>query len=482
MRVFSATLATETNTFGPMPTGISAFRERAYFHAGEHPDQMQMHSGPLWAAREAGAVHGWTLIEGMVAAAVPSGIVTRSAYESLRDELLDDLRGALPVDMVLIGLHGAMVADGHDDCEGDLLSRIREIAPDAVIGATLDPHAHLSERMVRSADLLICWKEYPHTDILDRARELVTLCAATVEGRITPRPAVVDTGMIALIHTNREPGRSLVRRAKEIEGIDGILSASIVHGFPWGDVADMGMKILIYSDAQKGAGGEGERLAQDFAADLVAVRGQLSAQALGIDDAIDRALAGPGTAVLSDGADNAGGGAPSDSTYILRRLIERDIKDACIGPLWDAGAVAIAFDAGEGAVLPLRVGGKIAPLSGMPVDAVWTVVALRRDMVVQGLVGTPARLGDCALIRTGGVEVVLSSIRCQAFGPDLFTELGCDPAARRIVVVKSSQHFRDAYAPIAREIIDVDAPGVLARDITTLPFRKIVRPKWPFDR
>ena len=127
MRVFSGALATETNTFGPMPTSIASFRDRGYFPAGQHPNHLLYFSGPLWAARQRGAAKGWDLVEGMVAGAQPSGTTTRHAYETLREELLADLRGAMPVDMVVLGLHGAMVADGYDDCEGDLLSKVREI-------------------------------------------------------------------------------------------------------------------------------------------------------------------------------------------------------------------------------------------------------------------------------------------------------------------------------------------------------------------
>ena len=133
MRVFSAGLATETNTFAPMPTGLASFRDRGYFKAGTHPDQMTFFAGPLWAARQRGKALGWDLVEGMVAAAQPSGTTTRYAYETLRDELLADLRGALPVDVVLLGLHGAMVADGYDDCEGDLLERVRKIVGPKVV-------------------------------------------------------------------------------------------------------------------------------------------------------------------------------------------------------------------------------------------------------------------------------------------------------------------------------------------------------------
>jgi microcystin degradation protein MlrC len=482
MRVFSAALATETNTFAPMPTGLSSFHERAYFPAGRHPDAMQMHGGPLWAARLVGPARVWTLIEGLVAAAVPNGVVTRAAFEGLRDALLADLRAALPVDMVLLGMHGAMVADGYDDCEGDLLGRVREIAgPDAVIGGTLDPHSHLSAAMVESADLLICWKEYPHTDILERAVELVDLCTALAEKRLRLRASVADTGMIGTLHTTREPARGFINRVRALEGRDGIVSISVVHGFAWGDTPDMGTKILVYNDAAADPdGARGAALAQLLAAELFELRETLVDSRPGIDEALDTALATAGTVVLGDGSDNAGGGAPGDSTFILRRVLERGIGGVCLGPLWDAGAVRIAFDAGVGARLALRIGGKTAPQSGDPVDATWQVRALARDMVMTGLAGTPAKLGDCALVACDGVEVVLTSFRCQAFGLDLFTQLGCDPAQRRLVVVKSSQHFRAAYAPIAARIIMVDAPGVLPSDITTLPYHKIKLPKWPF--
>ncbi|QEI04781.1 M81 family metallopeptidase [Pigmentiphaga aceris] len=484
MRVFSGALATETNTFGPMPTGIAAFHERAYFRAGEHPDKMQMHSGPLWAAREVGPARGWTLIEGLVAAAVPNGLTTRHAYETLRDDLLNDLRAALPVDMALIGLHGAMVADGYEDCEGDLLARIREIAgPDTVIGATLDPHTHLSQKMTDSADVLICWKEYPHTDILERARELVQICADTHAGKIRPQAAVVDTGMIVSLHTTRQPARGFVDRCTALEGKDGILSVSIVHGFAWGDVPDMGTKMLVYSDAlQDPSGVRANAVAQEIADALCAARDQFESPWPDIDTALDDALATDGSIVLADSADNAGGGAPSDSTYILRRLFERGIDSACVGPLWDAGAVKLAFDAGVGARLPMRIGGKICPQSGDPVDAIWTVKALKRDMLMNGLAGTLAKLGDCALIESQGVAVVICTIRTQAFGRDLFTQLGLNPEDRKIVVVKSSQHFYASFAPLAAKVIYVGAPGVVVRDLSMLPFANISRPKWPMDR
>jgi microcystin degradation protein MlrC len=386
----------------------------------------------------------------------------------------------MPVDMVVLGLHGAMVADGYDDCEGDLLARVRDIVgPKVVVGAELDPHNHLTEAMLAHADLLIAFKEYPHTDILERAYELVDLCEAMVEGRIKPVACAVDCEMLVTMHTSRDPARAFVDRIQSLEGKDGILSISISHGFAWGDTPDMGTKVLVYSD---GDAARGQQLARQLADELIALRESLRVSYPGIDTALDEAMAsGECPVVLADGADNPGGGAPGDSTFILRRMIERGIGNACIGPLWDPIAARIAFDAGVGATLMLRIGGKIGPLSGQPLDVLCTVKALLPEMKMTGLAGTPMPMGDSALVETAGIEIVLISLRNQAMGTDLFTQLGCDLAAKKIIVVKSSQHFYASFSKVAKHVIYVGAPGAVTIDLKTLPYRKIRRPKWPID-
>ncbi len=478
MRVFTAALATETNTFAPMPTGLASFRDRGYFPAGKHPDEPSFFAAPLWAARQRAKTLGWDVVEGMVAAAQPSGTTTRVAYETLRDELLADLRAALPVDMVVLGLHGAMVADGYDDCEGDLLARVRKIVgPKVVVGAELDPHNHLTAAMLDNANLLIAFKEYPHTDILERAYELVDLCAAAVAGKVHPVGASIDCEMLVVMHTSRDPARSFVDRIQALEGKDGILSISVSHGFAWGDTADMGTKVLVYAD---GDAAKAQALARRLADELIGLRESLSVNYPGIDSALDEALAfDGGPVVLADGADNPGGGASGDSTFILRRMLERGIGNACLGPLWDPVAAHIAFEGGVGARLALRIGGKIGPLSGDPIDAVCTVKALQPQMKMTGLGGTPLAMGDSALIETAGIEIVLISLRNQAMGTDLFTQLGCDLASKKLIVVKSSQHFYASFSKYAKHVIYAGAPGVVTIDLNTLPYKKIRRPKWP---
>jgi len=480
MRAFTGGIATETNTFAPMPTGMATFRDRGYYPAGTHPDKMFYFAGPLWALRLRGKARGWDVIEGLAAGAQPSGTTTRACYEALREELLVDLRKALPVDMVLLGLHGAMVADGYDDCEGDLLQKVRAIVgPGVVVGAELDPHCHLTPAMVESADLLIAYKEYPHTDVLERALELVDLCAALVEKRIRPVAAVVDCEMITTVHTSREPARSFVDRLQAMEGKEGVLSISIAHGFPWGDVPGMGTKMLVYADGDEA---KAQALARRLADELIGMRDRLAPPSPSIDAALDEALAVEGgPVVISDGADNPGGGAASDATFFLKRIVERGLGDVAIGPFWDPLAARIAIEAGEGARLALRIGGKVSPLSGDPLDLDCTVKTIRLEHVQSGLSNTRVEMGASALVEANGVEILLCSLRNQAMGTDLFTDIGCDLAAKKIVVVKSSQHFHASYSKIAARVIYAAAPGAVTHDLRTLPYRKVRRPKWPLD-
>ena len=481
MRVFTGGIATETNTFAPMPTGMATFRDRGYYPAGTHPDQMFYFAGPLWALRlRAKDKGGLEVVEGMVAGAQPSGTTTRACYEALREELLADLRAALPVEMVLLGLHGAMVADGYDDCEGDLLQKVRAIVgPGVVVGAELDPHCHLTPAMVESADLLIAYKEYPHTDVLERALELVDLGAAIVGKRVRPVAAMVDCEMIATVHTSREPARSFVDRLQALEGKDGVLSISIAHGFGWGDVPEMGTKVLVYTDGDEA---KAKALARRLADELIGMRDRLAPPNPSIDAALDEALGvDGGPVVISDGADNPGGGAASDATFFLRRIVERGLRDVAIGPFWDPLAARIAIEAGEGARLALRIGGKVSPLSGDPLDLECTVKAIRLEHVQSGLSNTRVEMGASALVEASGVEILLCSLRNQAMGTDLFTGIGCDLATKKIVVVKSSQHFHASYSKIAARVIYAAAPGAVTLDLRTLPYRKVRRPKWPLE-
>jgi microcystin degradation protein MlrC len=480
VRLFSATLATESNTFSPMPTSLAAFREGVFLRPGEHPDDApRMCTAPLFVARRRAAAEGFTLIEGSCFAASPAGTTNRADYEFMRDEILGQLEAALPVDGVLLGLHGAMVAHGYDDVEGDIVTRVRAIVgPKAVIGVELDPHCHLTKRRVQSADITILYKEFPHTDVAERAEELLDLVLATLRGKVRPVTSVYDCRQIGSYPTTQPLMRAFVDKVKAMEGKDGILSISIGHCFPYADVEELSGRILVITDGDKA---KADAVATALGEEFVSMRGRTAPTYETVEAGIRSALSHNGApVVVADPADNAGGGAPSDNTTILRYLIEKGAQSAALAPIWDPVAVRLCFDAGLGATLPLRFGGKVAPSSGQPIDATVTVTGLARD-AWQSFGPTRVPVGDCAAIKLGGVEVVLISNRTQALGLEIFRNLGIEPTERKIIVVKSTNHFMGAFGPIAAKVIYVDSDGPLSRDYRKLPYTKVARPIWPLD-
>ena len=459
MRIFAASLGTETNTFAPIPTDRRAF-EYAYFPPGMHPEHPTLCSAPLVAARAAAKAGGHTLIEGTATWAEPAGLVGRATYEGLRDEILGQLAAAMPVDVVLFGLHGAMVAHGYDDCEGDLIAHARRIAPTAVIGAELDLHAHLSDAMVENADIIIGFKEFPHTDFLARAEELVALCIRQAQGEIRPAAAVFDCRMIGGYMSSREPGRSFVDRMMAMEGKDGILSITVIHGFQAADVYDVGTKVLVYAD---GDTAKAAALAERLGRELISWGNAGVPVHLKTAEAVAEAIRMPGgPVVLADRWDNPGGGVAGDSTFLIKELLKFPDVPSAVGALWDPVAVQFCIAAGPGAEMPLRFGGKAASTSGTPVDADVTVTATTEDLRIPFEQSTVS-LGAAAAIRIGKLDIVLATGRAQTFNPAVFTHLGIDLSAKKVVVVKSSNHFYAAFAPISAGVIYVDCGGPIPR-------------------
>lgn len=478
MRVFIAGLVTETNTFSPLPTGWAGFEEGGLFRGDATRHGPRHFTAPLHEWRRLAEADGHHVAEGTMAAAQPAGITLRAVYESLRDAIVADLQAAMPVDVVLLNLHGAMVADGYHDCEGDLLARLRAVAgPAVVIGAELDLHCHTTHAKLENADVLIAYKHYPHIDILDRAGELYRICLATAAGYLRPTTAVHDCRMISVWHTTREPMASFVRRMQALEGKDGILSINFGHGFALGDVPDVGAKIWVVTDNDPA---KATALAAALAREVFDMRHQTQARYCTIDAALDHALSATGKpVVLADVTDNAGAGAASDSTFILRRLLERGIVNVASGLYWDPVAVRICCDAGVGARLKLRIGGKLGPRSGDPVDAMVTVRAIKEDHYQTSMAGQQVSLGIAAHVETDGIDLVLCTVRCQTFNPDAFAGLGIDLASKKIVVVKSSQHFHRGFAPIAADIVYVRTDGALDYNGLICPYTKRGESYWP---
>jgi len=247
-KIFTACLGTETNSFSPIPTGLDLFERTMLVRNGDFGERVFLFGLPLVTWRERAHALGWSVAEGLAAFATPAGDTTKAAYEALRDEILAELDAAMPVDAVMLNLHGAMVADGYPDAEGDLLTRVRErIGPDTPLLAELDLHGHMTRAKLDASDALIYYKEYPHVDAVERAHELFDIAQGMLEGKLKPCMAMHDCRMLGIFPTTREPLQSFVSRMKTLEQQPDILSVSLVHGFPWSNTPEIGMRALVVS-------------------------------------------------------------------------------------------------------------------------------------------------------------------------------------------------------------------------------------------
>jgi microcystin degradation protein MlrC len=470
LRVFAAGLQSETNTFAPWPTGLRGFEEGglrrgAAVLEGQGSDHK---TAQLW--RELCVRDGHDFAAGLFAWAQPSGPTVQSVYEGFRDEIVAELRAQGPFDVVLLFLHGAMVSTACDDVEADLVRAVREVVGHAaVIGVELDPHCHLTQALVDGADAVILMKHYPHDDYLERAVELYRLCLAKARGEARPTSALFDCRMVGFYPTTQEPMAGFIGRFEEMEDQPGVLSVSFANGFPWGDTPDTGSRVLVITDGDPALAA---RLSEQLGREIYAARDALLPRFPSVEAALAEAVATPGLVVVADTADNAGGGAPGDNTSLLKAMLDRGIRPAALAAMWDPIAAATCADAGVGARLNLRIGGKSGPASGQPLDVEATVRAVRERHEQTGLGASRSHMGLSAWIEVQGIDVVLSSIRTQVFSPDAFTGLGIDLRDKTVVAVKSSQHFYGGFAPIAAKVIRAATPGAIQMDFATLPYLK----------
>lgn len=476
-RVFLASIATETNTFSPLRTDLQDFKDSFYAPPGKHPVTPTLCSAVYPVARARAADLNWEIVEGTACWAEPGGIVNQQTWVFLRDQLLSELRAAMPVDIVLLGLHGAMVAQECLDCEGELIKAVRDlVGPDVLIGATFDPHSHLTAARVDNADVVTVFKEFPHTDFVTVAEDLVELIHRASTGQIKPKISTFDCKMIEVLPTSRQPMRGFVDKIKAMEGKGSVLSISVIHGFMASDVPELGSRIIVVSDDDKAGG---DRLAQELGMELFGFRGKTLPEFLTPAAAFDTAArASEGPIVIADVWDNPGGGVPGDSTIVLREMMARDLQNAALASIWDPIAVRTCFSAGEGAQIRLRFGGKMSDQGGEPIDADVTIRRTVRD-AVQSFGQSIVPLGDCVWITLGGIDVILNSVRSQVFNPDIFSNIGIVPEEKAILVVKSTNHFHDAFSRIAADILYAEVNGPYPNDPATNDYKNLTRQIWP---
>ena len=482
-KIFTACLGTETNTFASIPTGHQLFEETCLYRKGSYGKNVPMFGAPLAVWRQRAEAKGWQVVESLCAFAQPAGKTVKKVYEAFRDEIIADLKAAMPVDAVFLSMHGAMVAEGYDDCESDLLAHVRKVVgPDVPVGVELDLHCNIGEGTMRDATVLVLFKEYPHVDVSERADDLFTVMEGAIEGRTKPVMATWDCRMIGVFHTTREPMRGFVDKLMAMEGKDGVLSLSDRPRLPV--VRHQGDE-QPHHRRHRRRQGEGREARQGARPGILRhARGHPAAlcHARHRHGARRARTTCPSPWCWPTSRTMPAAVRPRIRPSSCRRCSTGKVKDAAIAMFWDPGAVKLAFEVGEGAELDIRLGGKLGPQSGAPIDARAKVLKLEKDVFIQfgGQRKGTNPIGDVAALQIEGVTVIVNTKRSQCHSLDCFTKLGVDPSTKKVVVVKSMQHFHAAYAPIASEVVYVAAPGALVPDWSLLPYTKADKTQWPF--
>lgn len=473
----------ETNSFAPQPASFERFAEADGWPPLLRGEAMLPGSaginlaltGFIGAARAA----GHTLVPLTWANACPSGPVTVDAYERLAGMLLGDLAAAGPVDGLFLDLHGAMVTEHLPDGEGELLRRLRQVAPTLPIVAALDLHANVSAAMVELSDALVAYRTYPHIDLAVTGARCLPLLERRMEGLPVAKAWRPVDFLIPLPWqcSTIEPARALYALVDAVEA-RGALSASVCMGFPAADTPVCGPSVLAYAAEPAAAEAAATALAEAFAAAEPRFAGRLWPAAEAVAHA--RQAAGARPIILADTQDNPGGGGSSDTTGLLAALIDARAEGALLALFCDPDAAAMAHAVGEGGMLRgLPLGGRHGPAGVRPLVGDFVVLRLANGrFTATGPMygGNRMDLGPMALLRSDaapGVEVALASRRLQAADQAILRHLGVEPATKRLLALKSSVHFRADFEPLAAEVLIVAAPGANGADPASLPFRNL---------
>ena len=490
-RVAVGGFAHESNSFTGLPTTMVDFGEPSgELVRGEemlvaHDSINTVISGLLTGARN----HGFTPVPILNANTCPSGPVDQRTYETIRDELIDGIANQDGLSGILLALHGAMVADGYPDPEGDLLTRLRARVGDTPIAIVLDMHANLTQTVVDNTDIFVGYKTYPHVDLADSGLKAAELFARVANGEVEIKRhlvwlPVLLPSMNMRTHPHQGPMAYLQNLGADIcENSPDCLDVSIFGGFPYSDAPSTGASVVVSTngddDLAKG-------IANRLASELWSRKEEFWVSMISPEAAVDRAIAADkGPVVLVDASDNPGSGGSGDTTTLLRLLIEKRATNATVATIHDPDTVARAHDIGVGKRAEFEIGGKVNVEHGPPVKAEAYIRLLSDGRYVKtGPMGygQQSTIGRAAVLEVDGVEVVVCESRTSVNDPEILRTLGIEPTRRKILAMKVKGHFRAAFQDLVAEIIDVDAPGASTFDVTLFDHQHVSRPIYPYDQ
>ncbi len=473
----------ETNVFAPHKAGYEIFAQRDEWpplsRGMQMLDKVRGVHLPVTGAIERLEALGHEIVPLLWCSATPSAHVSEEAFERISAMMLETLRDSLPIDGVLLDLHGAMVCAHVADGDGELLRRVRKAVGDATpVVACLDLHANISDQMAAEASVLEAYRTYPHVDMGDTGARAADHLDLLLKHDLARFPAIAIRRTDFLIPpvwgcTLVEPARSIYEHLrKQIGGaVSGI---SLACGFPLSDVPEAGPAIVAYGFDESSVNAAADSLLVEIEARESGFCGQLYNVEEAVTEAIRLSADANGPVILADSQDNPGGGGPGDTTEILSTLVSRGAENALVGVISDPQAAQSAHTAGTAAKINIGLGGKSGFPGSQPFVAEFRVLGVssgRFRATGPMLAGAEIDLGPTALLEVGGVRVVVGSKAVQTMDQSMFRHLGIDPSRQKIIAIKSSVHFRNDFQEISTAVLPVVSPGPVVVDLTTVPFQ-----------
>jgi microcystin degradation protein MlrC len=488
-KILSAEISHETNTFSILPTTLALYKARRYYRGEEIAKALSGTKTEMGAHLDAAKKYGWELVQPIAAAATPGGKTPAEDWAHLSGAVLEACQEG-PFDGVLLSLHGAMVTEDQDDAEGDLLRRLREkLGAEIPIAITLDIHANVSNAMARLANIVIAYRTYPHIDQYERAMEAADLLQRAMNGEIQPRSLVWQGPVLEGLDYGRTQGGPMSKILAHADQVrqksPGILAITVCAGFVWADIPNAGPSVTIsaHGDPSRFKGA-----AEELLKDVWETRREITVPLYTLKEAM--AEAGKESKdgrplILADFTDNPGSGGYGDSVRLLEAMIQADLKKAAFGCVPDPEAAQKCIAVGVGQEVEITLGAKIDPKTYGPSLKIRGTVEHGSDgkFIAQGPMskGVQFSMGPTAVLRSGGVQVLVTTHNIQVYDLQVFLSQKIDPRVCSAVAVKSWHHFRAAFEPISRGVMLVDSGGLASRDLKRFTYHKIRRPIYPLD-
>ena len=485
MRIAIGIVAHETNTFSTVPTTVESFKELEWDHGQSILDKSRNVRDFVGGMIDKAEELGIELVPTFSAFAEPSGIITKETYETLIKELLDGIKQAGEIDAVCLGLHGAGVVEGIDDLEGEILHAVRTVIGYSIpLTAALDLHGNLTQKKITEADALFGVHLYPHVDMYERAAEAIDVAHRMVKGEckpvmhLTKLPLIIPTST-----TNLSPAKDINEACYKWEKEPGVIDCAFFHGFPYTDTPDVGVSIISVVDGDKELA---KRVTEDVARLVWEKRDEFTPHVLTSAEGIQQALESEGLpVVINETSDNPGGGTPGDGTHLLRAMLEAKLENVCFGFIYDPEVAQIAHEAGVGSTIGVKLGGKTDMLHGESLSVTAYVKSLSDGKFIASTPmgkGSQVNYGKSARLQVDGIDILVCSVRAQVMDEQIFLLHGINVLEYKIVALKSSQHFRASFEPIAARIITVDSPGLTCLQFTQFDYKRLQRPIYPLDQ